>query len=113
MFRWDVSVGTFPSIASTPGEPPADSDSTTSLSDSARVAAFLRSEAVEQSIAAGGAQVVLAAGARHVSRVPGPRVDVVLQSRAVGVAERRAAEGVAARPIVAGQVDVRRPRPAI
>ena len=71
--------------------------------------ALLR-EAVEQAVAAGGDEVRLAAAARHMRRVPGR---VVLGRRrialAVHVTEHGAAER-AARPVVAGQVEIARER---
>src|SRR5262245_43576889 len=57
-------------------------------------------EAVEQAVAAGGAQLVRAATARHMRRVPGLRINRVREATPIDVPDHGAAEG-AARPIVA------------
>src|SRR5262245_1690676 len=73
---------------------------------------LLRREAVEQARTSGRDQVLLAAGARHVRGVPGALVHRVGDALAVVVADQRLAEG-AARPVVAGHVDVGRKRAAV
>src|SRR5262249_9636116 len=69
-----------------------------------RPIALLR-KAVEQSVAAGGTQVVRAAAPGHMRGVPRLRIHMVLEAPLVRVADHGAAKG-AARPIVAGQVEV-------
>src|SRR4051794_6547574 len=61
--------------------------------------------AVEQAAAAGGDEVGLRTAARHMRGDPGLLVDGVGDAFTVGVAQHGAAEG-AARPVVAGQVEV-------
>jgi hypothetical protein len=68
-------------------------------------------EAVEQAVAAGRDEIGLAAAAGHVGRVPGFQIGRGLGG-AVDMAEHGAAEG-AARPVVAGQVEIRREHPAV
>src|SRR5436305_10010745 len=64
-------------------------------------------EAVEQAVAAGALEIVLAAAAvrpaRGMRRVPGLRLDRVAQAFAVDVAEHRGALG-AAGPVAAGAI---------
>src|SRR5262249_31210267 len=72
--------------------------------------ALLR-EAVEQAAAAGSDEAGLRAVARHVRRDGGVLVHRVGDAFAVAVAEHGAAE-VAARPVIAGEVHVRRERAA-
>src|SRR5262245_2095857 len=69
-------------------------------------------EAVEQTIAASGDQVRLAAGARHVRRIPGALEHGVGPAAAIDMPDRGAAEG-AARPVVAGEVHVAGPGGAV
>src|SRR5215510_12716923 len=69
-------------------------------------------EAVEQTIAAGGDQVRLAASARHVRRIPGALEHGVRPAATIDMPHRGAAEG-AARPVVAGQIHVAGPGGAI
>src|SRR5438132_2907823 len=69
--------------------------------------ASVRREAVEQAVAAGALEIVLAAAAvrpaRGMRRVPGLRLDRVAQAFAVDVAEHRGALG-AAGPVAAGAI---------
>src|SRR5205807_2756473 len=68
----------------------------------------LLGEAVEQAVAAGGDQIGLAATPRHVGRVPRG----VAAAGTIVMTEHGAAEG-AARPIVAGEIEILRPSPAL
>src|SRR6266852_6017315 len=74
------------------------------------VIALLR-EAVEQAVAAGGDQIILAAGAGHMRRVPRPHLIAFVGAAPVDVPQHGLAEG-AARVVVAGQVEVGRKRVA-
>jgi len=71
----------------------------------------LHCKAVEQAVATSGDEVGLAAAARHVCRVPRLR-QVIRLGVPVYVSQHSRAEG-AAGPVVAGQVQVGRPRAAI
>src|SRR5215471_3368536 len=79
-------------------------------------AQLVRGEAVEQAVAAGASQIVLAAAAvgpaRGMRRVPRFRRRIVAQTLAVAVADHRGALG-AARPVAAGSVLAGRKRPPV
>src|SRR5262245_57669892 len=69
-------------------------------------------EAVEQTVAAGGDQVRLAAAARHVRRIPGALEHGVRPAAPIDVPHRSTAEG-AARPVVACEIHVAGPGGAV
>src|SRR5438105_12209098 len=84
----------------------------TKLSSRRKMAYSIGGETVEQSIAAGGDQVLLPAASGDVGRIPGPLKFIVEAAPPVVVAEH-GDPGGAARPIVTGQAEIAGKRPAV